>query len=190
MHVVSRVVGFKKIRFYTNENVGSGDLDLPEQQMHTTAYWLTVPRAVLLDVPYAPDDRRDGVSGLAHAMLSIAQLLLMCDRRDLGVSIDTGTGEASVGGRPTAPATGDADAHVYLYDNYPGGIGFSAPLFRMHDVAAGADAATDRELPVRDRLPVVRGSGRRHRSTRQARGPRPAGAPAVASTTPGDEVPF
>ena len=39
----SRVVGFKKIKFYTNENVGSGELDLPEQQMHTTAYWLTVP---------------------------------------------------------------------------------------------------------------------------------------------------
>jgi len=126
------VVGFKKIRFYTNENVGSGDLELPEQQMHTTSYWLTVSRDVLLEVPYSPDDRRDGVSGLAHAMVSIAQLLLMCDRRDLGVSIDTGTGEAAVGGRPTAPATGDADAHVYLYDNYPGGIGFSAPLFRMH----------------------------------------------------------
>ena len=41
VHVVSRVVGFKKIKFYTNENVGSGELDLPEQQMHTTAYWLT-----------------------------------------------------------------------------------------------------------------------------------------------------
>ena len=133
VHVVSRVVGFKKIRFYTNENVGSGDLDLPEQQMHTTSYWLTVPRAVLLEVPYSPDDRRDGVSGLAYAMHSVAQLLLMCDRRDLGVSVDTGTGEAAVGGRPTAPATGDADAHVFLYDNYPGGIGFSAPLFRMHD---------------------------------------------------------
>ena len=44
VHVVSRVVGFKKIKFYTNENVGSGELDLPEQQMHTTSYWLTVPR--------------------------------------------------------------------------------------------------------------------------------------------------
>src|SRR5262249_35965508 len=31
VHVVSRVVGFKKIKFYTNENVGSGELDLPEQ---------------------------------------------------------------------------------------------------------------------------------------------------------------
>ena len=45
VHVVSRVVGFKKIKFYTNENVGSGELDLPEQQMHTTSYWLTIPPA-------------------------------------------------------------------------------------------------------------------------------------------------
>ena len=37
VHVVSRVVGFKKIKFYTNENVGSGELELPEQQMHTTS---------------------------------------------------------------------------------------------------------------------------------------------------------
>ena len=43
VHVVSRVVGFKKIKFYTNENVGSGELDLPEQQMHTTSYWLEIP---------------------------------------------------------------------------------------------------------------------------------------------------
>ena len=47
VHVVSRVVGFKKIKFYTNENVGSGELDLPEQQMHTTSYWLTIPASVM-----------------------------------------------------------------------------------------------------------------------------------------------
>lgn len=132
VHVVSRVVGFKKIRFYTNENVGSGDLDLPEQQMHTTAYWLTAPRDVLLELPFSPDERRDGVNGLAFAMKSIAQLLLMCDQRDVGVSIDTGSGDATLG-TPQAPIDGTADAHVFLYDAYPGGIGFSAPLFRMHD---------------------------------------------------------
>src|SRR5262249_18727561 len=46
VHVVSRLVGFKKIKFYTNENVGSGELELPEQQMHTTSYWLTIPADV------------------------------------------------------------------------------------------------------------------------------------------------
>ncbi len=67
VHVVSRVVGFKKIKFYTNENVGSGELDLPEQQMHTTSDWLTIPAAVMAVLPYASDDRRDGVVGLAFA---------------------------------------------------------------------------------------------------------------------------
>jgi DEAD/DEAH box helicase domain-containing protein len=117
VHAVSRVVGFKKIKFYTNENVGSGELDLPEHQMHTTAYWLTIPAAVMAALPYAADDRRDGVVGLSFAMQQVAQLLLMCDRHDVGISLD------SV----------DGDEKIFLYDNYPGGIGFSEPLFRMHD---------------------------------------------------------
>ena len=84
VQVVSRVVGFKKIKFYTNENVGSGELDLPEQQMHTTSYWLTIPASVMDVLPYASDDRRDGIVGLAFAMQQVAQLLLMCDRHDIG----------------------------------------------------------------------------------------------------------
>ncbi len=120
VHVSSRVVGFKKIKFYTNENVGSGELDLPEQQMHTTAYWLTVPRAVLAALPYAADDRRDGVVGLSFAMRQVAQLLLMCDRQDIGISIDSDdTNE-------------NDEPRIFIYDNYPGGIGFSEPLFGMH----------------------------------------------------------
>ena len=35
-----QVVGFKKIKFYTLENIGAGTLSLPEQEMHTTAFWL------------------------------------------------------------------------------------------------------------------------------------------------------
>ena len=77
---MSRVVGFKKIKFYTNENVGSGELDLPEQQMHTTSYWLTLPASLMGRLPFAADDRRDGVVGLAFAMKQVAQLLLMSRR--------------------------------------------------------------------------------------------------------------
>ncbi len=116
VHVVSRVVGFKKIKFYTNENVGSGELDLPEQQMHTTSYWMTIPSETMTQLPYASDDRRDGVVGLAFAMRQIAQLLLMCDAHDIGLSIDTES----------------QNPRVFVYDNYPGGIGFSEPLYRMH----------------------------------------------------------
>jgi len=137
VHVVSRVVGFKKIRFYTNENVGSGELDLPEQQMHTTAYWLTIPAATMAALPYGTADRRDGVIGLAYAMRNVAPLLLMCDSHDLGLSID-GTsleGARRVGGAAGGPANLELSAEptIFLYDNYPGGIGLSEPLFHMHD---------------------------------------------------------
>jgi DEAD/DEAH box helicase domain-containing protein len=136
VHVVSRVVGFKKIKFYTNENVGSGELDLPEQQMHTSSYWLTIPAAVLTSLPFAGDDRRDGVVGLAFAMKNIAQLLLMCDGHDIGLSVDGGSLERTtrtggLGGVPDALAT---DPNVFIYDNYPGGIGFSRPLYEMHEL--------------------------------------------------------
>jgi len=131
VHVSSRVVGFKKIKFYTNENVGSGELDLPEQQMHTTAYWLTIPQVVMAALPYAADDRRDGVVGLSFAMRQVAQLLLMCDRQDIGVSI--GSGDQGDEGDPrSAPVSLPDEPRIFIYDNYPGGIGFSQPLFAMH----------------------------------------------------------
>ena len=132
VHVASRVVGFKKIKFYTSENVGSGELDLPEQQMHTTAYWLTIPQAVMAALPYASDDRRDGVVGLAFAMRQVAQLLLMCDRHDIGISIATADpGEQLIPSE--APANQLDQPRIFVYDNYPGGIGFSDPLFRVHE---------------------------------------------------------
>ncbi len=134
VHVVSRVVGFKKIKFYTNENVGSGELDLPEQQMHTSSYWLTIPAAVMTALPFGGDEKRDGVIGLAYATGNIAQLLLMCDRHDIGISVDGGTLERTTrtGGVGGVPETLAADPNIFIYDNYPGGIGFSRPLYEMH----------------------------------------------------------
>ena len=137
VHVVSRVVGFKKIKFYTNENVGSGELDLPEQQMHTTSYWLTIPQSVMAGLPYGTADRRDGVIGLAFAMRNVAPLLLMCDGHDLGLSVDgvSLSGASRLGGSSRAGETPELSAAptIFLYDNYPSGIGFSEPLFGMHE---------------------------------------------------------
>ncbi len=133
VHVVSRVVGFKKIKFYTNENVGSGELDLPEQEMHTTAYWLRLSRALVDRQPFAADDRRDGIVGLGFALRQVAQLMLMCDRHDIGLAIHgeerrvAQMSPADPGGRDEEEPT------IFIYDNYPGGIGFSEPLFGLHD---------------------------------------------------------
>jgi DEAD/DEAH box helicase domain-containing protein len=149
VHVVSRVVGFKKIKFFTNENVGSGELDLPEQQMHTTSYWMTIPAEVMAGVPFGAADRRDGVLGLAFAMRNVAPLLLMCDGRDIGLSIDglSMDGATRMGGRHAAPDALSASPTIFLYDNYPGGIGFSEPLFGMHEALVAKTRALIEECP-------------------------------------------
>jgi DEAD/DEAH box helicase domain-containing protein len=139
--VRSQVVGFKKIKFFTNENVGSGKLELPENEMHTTAFWLTVGHSLLAELPFMLSERQNGIFGLLYALGSMATLLLMCDRRDLGTAM---------GERPpsaaseinwedfAAPHTSDVteffEPNLYLYDAYPGGIGFSEPLYRISNL--------------------------------------------------------
>jgi DEAD/DEAH box helicase domain-containing protein len=61
-------------------------------------------------------------------------LLLMCDRHDIGLSIDGGTLDRSrrAGGIGGVPETLATEPNVFIYDNYPGGIGFSRPLYDMH----------------------------------------------------------
>src|SRR6185437_9969133 len=122
VRVKSQVIGFKKIKFYTLENVGAGQLSMPEQEMHTTALWLHFPETFLARFPdLTSTERQNGLTGLANAMRAIAALLLMCDPRDLGIAI---TEDIANGAKSFEP-------NLYLYDNYPGGIGQSAPLFRL-----------------------------------------------------------
>jgi DEAD/DEAH box helicase domain-containing protein len=140
--VRSQVIGFKKIKFFTNENIGAGQLQLPENEMHTTSYWITLERELVESLPFSVSERQSGMFGLLYALASVATLLLMCDGHDLGTAI---------GERPPAPgvesaeftpvritdATGSQakeffEPNLYLYDAYPGGIGFSDPLFRAH----------------------------------------------------------
>jgi DEAD/DEAH box helicase domain-containing protein len=162
VHVTSQVVGFKKIKFYTNENVGSGELQMPENEMHTTSYWLTVPREVMRTLPFGGEERRDGVVALAHTLGQMAALFLMCDRHDLGVAVgDNGQGEARIerglmrlGMADREPPVGnDYEPNVFIYDSYPGGIGLSEPLYRLHDRLMVESRGLIASCPCRDGCP-------------------------------------
>jgi len=141
--VRSQVVGFKKIKFFTNENVGAGKLELPENEMHTTAFWITLERSLVESLPFSVSERQTGMFGLLYALESVATLLMMCDRRDVGTAIgerppspgmDIGWEEAPEAGDLTAERKEFFEPNLYLYDAYPGGIGFSEPLYGVHDL--------------------------------------------------------
>jgi len=122
VRVNTQVVGFKKIRFYTQENVGAGNLSMPEQELHTTAFWLHFPTAFLDQFPHlTPTEKQNGLTGLANVLRTVAALLLMCDPRDLGIAITDDIAESARSFEPD----------LLLFDNYPGGIGQSQPLFAL-----------------------------------------------------------
>jgi DEAD/DEAH box helicase domain-containing protein len=124
VQVNRQIVGFKKIKFYTNENVGAGKLSMPEHQMHTTAFWLHFPASFLANFEeYTPTERQNGLTGLGNAFRTVASLLLMCDPRDLGVALTEDISGGLIAWEP----------NLYLYDSYAGGVGLSAPLFRLSD---------------------------------------------------------
>jgi DEAD/DEAH box helicase domain-containing protein len=94
-------------------------------------------------LPFALSDRQSGIFGLLYALESMATLLLMCDRRDLGIAAGERPASPGVAAEWQEFTTAMSDpaqmkeffeANLYLYDAYPGGIGFSEPLYRVHDL--------------------------------------------------------
>jgi len=142
VHVARKVIGYKKIRFFTSENLGYGEVNLPDLDLHTTAYWFTLPYDLLRELSVEEGILIDGIVGIAHGLHHIAVLHLMCDRRDLDRAVGDREGRWSVqAGKgimrkndadPTDPAD-SFDPTVFLYDVYPGGIGFSAKLYDLHE---------------------------------------------------------
>src|SRR5690606_27364974 len=82
--VVEKVVGYKKIKFHTHENAGYGDVRLPEMQMHTSGFWLTVAEDVVRSMSFSRAVVVDALRGIGNAMHLCAAIGLMTDPRDLG----------------------------------------------------------------------------------------------------------
>jgi len=144
VRVVTRIVGYKKIRFYTLENLGYGKIELPDLQFHTTSYWITFKKELLGRLPYPRLEVIEGVLGLGYAFHSMAALHLMCDLHDLNrcvgdrgakwfirLSRDSkGTYSFFNFSEELTDQTVDLfEPTLFLYDNYPGGIGLSQQIF-------------------------------------------------------------
>ncbi|MGN8841858.1 DEAD/DEAH box helicase [Niallia sp. HCP3S3_B10] len=104
---------FKKIKFETHENIGSGPITLPEEELHTNAAWLSFPQEKLA---WDQEQTEQGLIGAAHALKHIAPLLVMADPSDLHVV-------------PQVKAEHNEKATIFFYDQYPGGIGLSKKIY-------------------------------------------------------------
>jgi DEAD/DEAH box helicase domain-containing protein len=145
VQVVRKVVGYKKIRFYTSENVGYGDVSLPQREMHTTSYWFTIAWDLLDSLGLRREEAIDGLSGLAYCLHHISAMFVMADVRDLDRCIGDKSGEWFVrygDDRRLVTAAGETsdalmenafDPTIFIFDAYPGGIGFSGLLYDRHD---------------------------------------------------------
>jgi DEAD/DEAH box helicase domain-containing protein len=116
--VTSLATLFKKIKFFTHENVGSGPIHLPPEEMHTTAFWISIPEDI---TGLSKEELESGLLGLCNVMANLAPLYLMCDPRDI-------RGVVQIRSPFTLKPT------IYIYDNYPGGVGFSEKLYDMDEM--------------------------------------------------------
>ncbi|MEI2400878.1 Zn-binding domain-containing protein, partial [Paenibacillus phytohabitans] len=105
---------FKKIKFETHENIGSGPIHLPEEELHTSSAWISLKKSELEGIS---DERiEEGLVGVANVLRHVAPLMTMCDPSDLHVVQQV---KAVHNEQPT----------IFLYDRYPGGIGLSEKVY-------------------------------------------------------------
>ncbi|HLO10745.1 MAG TPA: DEAD/DEAH box helicase [Pseudoneobacillus sp.] len=104
---------FKKIKFETHENIGSGPIHLPEEELHTNAAWISLNRPL---GEMGHERLEQGLIGTAHALRSIAPLFVMADPQDIHVI-------------PQVKADHNEKPTIFFYDRYPGGIGLSEKLY-------------------------------------------------------------
>jgi DEAD/DEAH box helicase domain-containing protein len=126
--VVEKVVGYKKIKFHTHENVGYGEVHLPDMQMHTTAFWLTLQHALVTSLGAPPTDVIEALQGVANALHTVAAVGLMIDPRDLGRTLSA-QGEPGTPPIKDGPLVSGFDPTIFLYDHTPGGVGLAGRLF-------------------------------------------------------------
>jgi DEAD/DEAH box helicase domain-containing protein len=128
--VVEKVTGYKKIKFFTHENAGYGDVYLPEMQMHTTSFWLTLPEAAVEDLGEPRALVVDALRGVSVALETVSSVALMCDPRDIGRTLGDGEEDGAAPGRePLARRTGGFDPTLFLFDSIPGGVGLAERIY-------------------------------------------------------------
>ena len=128
--VIEKVVGYKKIKFHSHENVGFGEVHLPEMQKHTTAFWLMFPEEFVQSQAEPRAVVVDALRGLSKAMHLVGAVGLMIDPRDLAHTL----GSRNEDDAPPSKGRGPGfDPTIFLYDRVAGGVGLASRLFQERE---------------------------------------------------------
>ena len=141
--VSSLVTMFKKVRFEERDSIGWENIDLPERTLETMACWLVPPQEGLNRCRQYGRVPSEGLKGIANVMGEVLPLFAMCDAMDIGTTV-----ESSNTGRPTA----------FVYDRYPGGIGFAEKAYEMIEDVMAACAMVVSECECEDGCPSCVGA--------------------------------
>jgi DEAD/DEAH box helicase domain-containing protein len=116
INVNSVTTGYKKIKFFTHENVGAGRVYLPEIEMATSSAWIELPENIGEKMALNDSDLSGALNAIANVLRNIATVYIMCDPMDIHSVAQL---RSPFSNKPS----------IYLYDNYPGGIGLSFKVF-------------------------------------------------------------
>ena len=111
---------YKKIKFGSHENVGWGEIHLPESTMHTSAYWIEFPEDAGERIELGQKELGESLHALSNTLRQVAPVQVLCDLTDIRAQAML---RAPFSDRPT----------IYLYESYPGGVGFSDKIYTHHN---------------------------------------------------------
>ncbi len=161
--VVEKVVGYKKVKFHTHENAGYGDVRLPDMQMHTTAFWVTVPEEACAGLPQGRAAAVDGLRGVGVALETAATLALMCDPRDLGTTIGDAPAPGETASEAAPPKVHGAQAilrpTLFVYEHVPSGTGLAERIWEQRDALLPATLRLIEGCPCAIGCPACVGPG-------------------------------
>jgi DEAD/DEAH box helicase domain-containing protein len=109
---------FKKIKFYTRENVGAGEIGLPPEEMETTAVWMLLEPETSIELGLHDPRHAGGWVGLAYLLRHLLPVYLGCNVTDVRGKAEIRSAEFE---RPS----------LFLFDNAPGGVGLAEKIFEL-----------------------------------------------------------
>ncbi len=144
VHVSTLAKAFKKIKFYTRENVGIGEIQLPPEEFETEACALVLRQELVARLGFLRGGEAACLQGIGELLQGLVPLFLRVDPGDVKVLSEVQHPHF------LAPT-------LILYDRVPGGVGLSERVFRTLREILAAARGVARRCPCASGCPACVG---------------------------------